>query len=95
MRTVNIAALKNQLSRYLNEVREGEELLVRDRSLPIAKIVPLHQADETEAEELALAAAGKLRLPEASLPRSFWSMPAPRVSLKRAVAAVRAERDED
>jgi prevent-host-death family protein len=95
MRTVNIATLKNELSRYLNEVRQGEELLIRDRNVPIAKIVPLQQAGEPEAEELALVAAGKLRLPEASLPASFWSMPAPRVSLKRAVAAVRAERDED
>jgi prevent-host-death family protein len=95
MRSVNIAALKNELSRYLNEVRQGEELLIRDRNIPIAKIVPLPQADEREAEELTLAAAGKLRLPDASLPASFWSMPAPRVSLKRAVAAVKAERDDD
>jgi len=33
MRTVTIAALKNQLSRYLNEVRQGEELLIRDRKV--------------------------------------------------------------
>jgi prevent-host-death family protein len=95
MRSVNIAALKNELSRYLKQVREGEELLIRDRNVPIAKIVPLPQADELEAEELALAASGKLRLPDAPLPASFWSMPAPRLSLKRVVAAVKAERDED
>jgi len=95
MRSVNIAALKNELSRYLNEVRQGEELLIRDRNVPIAKIVPLQKVGEPEAEELTLAAAGKLRLPDASLPASFWSMRAPRVSLKRAVAAVKAERDED
>lgn len=95
MRTVNIAALKNELSRYLSEVRQGEELLIRDRNTPIAKIVPLAQAGEPEAEDLALAAEGKLRLPEAALSVSFWSMPAPRVALKRVVAAVQAERDED
>ena len=95
MRSVNIAALKNQLSRYLNEVRQGEELLVRDRKTPIAKIIPLAQAAEAEAEERALAAEGKLRLPEAPLPLSFWSLPAPRVSSKHVVAAVEAERDED
>lgn len=95
MRTVNIAALKNGLSRYLNEVRHGEELLIRDRRIPIAKIVPLPQAAEPEAEEVALAAAGKLRLPEAALPASFWSMPAPRVALRRIIAAVEAERDEE
>lgn len=93
MRSVNIADLKNRLSRYLNEVREGEELLVRDRNLPIAKIVPLSMAN-IAAEDLSLVASGQLRLPEARLPASFWSMPAPRVSLKRAVAAVTAEREE-
>lgn len=94
MRSVNIADLKNRLSRYLNEVREGEELLVRDRNLPIAKIVPLSMADDIATEDLSLVASGQLRLPEARLPASFWSMPAPRVSLKRAVAAVTAEREE-
>jgi len=98
---VNIAALKNGLSRYLAEVRQGEELLIRDRKVPIAKIVPLRafgQDGEPEAEELALAAASKLRLPEAALPASFWSMPAPRLALKRVVAAVqavRADRDDE
>jgi prevent-host-death family protein len=95
VRSLNIAALKNELSRHLNEVRHGEELLIRDRNVPIAKIVPLQQAGEPQAEELALVAAGKLRLPQASLPASFWTMPAPRVSLERTVAAVKAERDED
>ena len=93
MRIVNIAALKNQLSRYLDEVRRGNEVLVRDRKTPIARIVPL--ARDPETEEAALVAAGQLRLPEAALPASFWSMPAPRVPMRRIVAAVNAERDEE
>ena len=95
MRSVNIAALKNQLGRYLNEVRQGEEVLVRDRKVPIAKIIPIREANEAGTEELILAAGGKLRLGEGALPESFWSMPAPRVSRKRVLAAVQAERDED
>jgi hypothetical protein len=53
--------------------------------------VPL-AAGNTEAEELALAAAGLLRLPEASLPDEFWSTPAPRVPMGNILAAIRAER---
>lgn len=94
MRSVNIAELKNHLSAYLNEVREGEEILIRDRNLPIAKIVPIIQADDLDAELLALAASGKARLPEVALPRSFWSMPAPKIPMKKLVAALRADRDE-
>lgn len=92
MRSVNIADLKNRLSRYLQEVREGEELLVRDRNLPIAKIVPV-STSEIDSEDLALVATGQLRLPEIRLPASFWAMPAPRVSIKRAAAAVSADRE--
>ena len=94
MRSVNIADLKNRLSRYLSEVREGEELLVRDRNTPIAKIVPLSSEHDADAEDLSLVASGQLRLPEARLPASFWAMPAPRVSIRRAAAAVAAEREE-
>jgi prevent-host-death family protein len=94
MRSVNIADLKNRLSQYLSEVREGEELLVRDRNMPIARIVPLSLEHDADAEDLSLVASGQLRLPEARLPASFWVMPAPRVSIKRAAAAVTAERQE-
>ena len=94
MQSVNIAHLKNHLSGYLNRVRGGEEVLIRDRNVPIAKIVPLPSAGDLGAEELALAAPGILRLPEAPLPHSFWSMPAPRLSVRRAVAALTSDRGE-
>ncbi len=91
MRSVNIADLKNRLSAYLNEVREGREIIVRDRNRPIARIVPL-SATNMDAEERALVASGQLRPPETRLPESFWSMPAPRVSLRRVIAAIMADR---
>ena len=54
-------SIENELSRYLNEVREGEELLIRDRRVPIAKIVPLKQAGEPEAEETSEAAGRRTK----------------------------------
>jgi len=95
MRTVNIADLKNNLSAHLERVRAGEELLVKDRNRPIARLVPLSSGDDVDAEEMELAAAGLIRLPTSNLPNSFWKMPAPQVSLKDAVSAVTSERDED
>lgn len=99
MRSANIAELKNHLSSYLNYVRAGEEVVIRDRNRPIAKIVPLPtRIDDEEAE---LVAAGLLRLPERSRPlnKAFWDtffkMPGPRIPFEVAVAAVVAERDED
>jgi prevent-host-death family protein len=62
MRSVNVAELKNRLSKYLTFAKGGEEVIIRDRNLPVAKLVPFC-ADGSE-EELLLVAAGKMRLPK-------------------------------
>lgn len=54
MPTVNVAELKNSLSRYLRVVRAGGELIIKDRDRPIARIVPFDPApDECEARLIA------------------------------------------
>ena len=95
MKSVNIAELKNRLSVYLNEVKSGEEILVRDRDKPVARIVPLARSKDEDQELLALASQGKLRLGSGHLEESFWNMPAPRVSTAALRSAVEQERDED
>ncbi|MPY86300.1 MAG: type II toxin-antitoxin system prevent-host-death family antitoxin [Luteitalea sp.] len=91
MKSVNIAKLKNHLSAYLNDVKAGEEILVRDRQVPVARIVPF-RADHYETERLRLAAEGKLRLGSgAPLGASFWKMPGPRL----AIDDIRRVIDED
>ncbi|MCJ7797595.1 MAG: type II toxin-antitoxin system prevent-host-death family antitoxin [Thermoleophilia bacterium] len=43
MRTVTIAELKNNLSRYLREVRQGEDINILSRDVPVARLVPLER----------------------------------------------------
>lgn len=93
IRSVNVAELKNNLSAFLARVRRGEEVLVRDRDVPIARIVPLG-GDGSHEEEEALVAAGALKPADSVLPRSFWSMPAPRVKAKKLLAALTADRED-
>jgi prevent-host-death family protein len=95
MKSVNIGELKNRLSVYLNEVKAGEEILVRDRNQPVARIVPLSRSRNEDEELLALASQGKLRLGEGILDQSFWEMPAPRVSASALRRAVDRERNDD
>src|SRR5436305_13575255 len=93
MKTVNIAELKNRLSLYLNEVRTGHEVIVRDRNVPIARIVPISQSDPDD-ELRALAGQGKIRLAEDQLDEAFWDLPAPRVprdTLRRVLIRERNE----
>jgi prevent-host-death family protein len=95
MKTVNIATLKNQLSLYLNEVRAGHEVLIRDRNTPIAKIVPISPAASEDEELQLLASQGKIRLSEEDMDESFWDLPAPRVSRRALLQTLRVERDEE
>jgi len=93
MRSTNIADLRNHLTRYLKEVRAGEEIIVRDRQLPFAKIVPL--AHDDKAEDSALVAAGLMRRAEHALPTSFWRVRRASIEREAAADAVSRDRDED
>lgn len=95
MQTVNIADLKNNLSAWLERVKNGEELIVKDRNTPIARVMPLSAGEDLDAEEEALVAAGLMRLPLDKKNNDFLDYPAPEVSLDDIRAAIRAERDED
>ena len=94
MKTVNIAELKNGLSRHLIEVRSGQEILIRDRSLAIARIVPIAHDPGQDEELIALAGQGKIRLGVGLIDESFWELPAPRVPNSGLQRAVKAERDD-
>ena len=93
MRSTNIADLRNRLTQYLKEVRAGEEIVVRDRQRPIAKIIPF-TVDDDEPDDAALVAAGLMRKGSGTIPATFWRARRGRMSLKTAVAAVGADRDE-
>lgn len=72
MKKARIAELKNNLSRYLEHVRGGGTVLVLDRNLPVARIVPLHEAPRdggTDAERLTrLERRGLIRRGTGGLP---------------------------
>ena len=94
MRSVDVAELKNRLSTYLTYAKSGEVIVIRDRNLPVAKLIPFTPEDVSE-EELALVAAGAMRLPEEQLDlEQLWKMPRATVPGNAAVQAVLDERDE-
>jgi antitoxin (DNA-binding transcriptional repressor) of toxin-antitoxin stability system len=92
-RAVSIADLKTNLNAHLARVRSGEEIVIRDQRAPIAKIVPLSVTKDISADEIALAAESKVRLPKRKLPASFWKTSGPRVGTDRALELLREDRD--
>jgi len=45
---VKIAELKSKLSEYLRSVRRGNEVVIKDRETPIARIVPYEERPQRE-----------------------------------------------
>jgi antitoxin (DNA-binding transcriptional repressor) of toxin-antitoxin stability system len=93
MKTVNIAQLKDQLSRFISEVKAGQEIIIRDRSVAVARLVPMAHHATPDEELIALCSEGRIRLGEGLVEESFWKMPAPRVSGNALRNAIHAERD--
>jgi antitoxin (DNA-binding transcriptional repressor) of toxin-antitoxin stability system len=95
MKSVNVAELKNKLSSYLQLVRKGEEIIVRDRDLPIARISPCKIETVSEADRRLIASG--LMKPPAHGPinwKKFSSMPGPDLSENMARRAILEEREE-
>ena len=65
-KAVGIRELKTHLSRYVKEVKGGEEILVSERGRIVARIVPVEPASEAARLQtmlLKLSAEGKIILP--------------------------------
>lgn len=85
MRIVNIGELKNQLSGYLQYVKNGEEIVIRDRSVPVARILPFRHSASWD-REAQLVASGALKMPEEEMDWSqFFLSPVGDVSREVAV----------
>lgn len=96
MKSVNIAELKDRLSTYVKCARNGEEVIIRDRNMPVAKIVPFVPGNASE-EELQLVAEGKMRLPERPLSDldEIWEVPPTRkLKGRKAIEALLVDRIE-
>ncbi|MEZ5239717.1 MAG: type II toxin-antitoxin system prevent-host-death family antitoxin [Microthrixaceae bacterium] len=81
---VGVRDLKNNLSRYLSRVREGEEVIVTDRGQPVARLSALDPSTDRLAE---LIAAGVVRPAK----RSTRSRPARRIRSRGSVSDLVAE----
>ncbi len=77
MNTAGVAQLKARLSSYLKRVKAGQEVLITERGVPVAKLTPLDGEEWRKTRRERLARAGLIRLGRGRLPRSFFSTPLP------------------
>jgi len=95
MKYAKIGELRDGLSRYIDEVREGTEILVLDRDRPVARIVPAGGASPApggDAERLLdLERRGLLRRGKGRYPAVLGKQP---VKVQGSVLAdLRSERE--
>lgn len=89
-----IAKLKANLSRYLSRVKAGEEILVTERNVPVARLVPVGETGASHEDLRDLERQGLIRLGSGRLPRDFWKLPRPRDAHGLVRKAVTEEREE-
>ena len=61
--TANVAQIKARLSEYLRHVKNGSEVLITERGVPVARLVPLAPDERRATREERLIRAGALRPP--------------------------------
>jgi prevent-host-death family protein len=49
MRTINVHQAKTNLSKLLSDVELGEEIIIANRGVPVAKLIPFHGASHRRA----------------------------------------------
>jgi prevent-host-death family protein len=95
MKTAATTELKASLSEYLSKVKAGEEVLVTERGIPVAKIVPIKRRDmKLSAHLKSLERAGLVRIGIGKLPDGFWDLPRPKDMEGAAMKALLIEREE-
>jgi antitoxin (DNA-binding transcriptional repressor) of toxin-antitoxin stability system len=80
MKTATITQVKNQLSAFIDMVRQGETILVLDRTVPVAKIEsPTSREQADEGDSLGfLERGGVLGRGRGTLPKGFFAAKLPR-----------------
>jgi prevent-host-death family protein len=68
-----VRELKNQLSRYLGRVRDGEEVIVTDHGRPIARLVAVDASSDRLNDLVRAGLVRPARSPRSPLPRPVRS----------------------
>jgi prevent-host-death family protein len=74
-KSAGVAEVKANLSRYLEQVKAGREVLITERGNPVAKLVPLERAATRESREDRLARRGLLVLGRGRFSRALLTPP--------------------
>ena len=94
MKEISIRELHRRTGVWVRSARKYGSILVRDRNMPVAKLVPFF-GDEGSEEELLLVAAGKMRLPKTPVRvEELLRIPTGKVGAREGIQALLDDREE-
>jgi prevent-host-death family protein len=80
MESESISSAKNRLSALIKLVQGGEAVMITDRGVPVARLVPVRSGSGVPARVLGLAQQGLARLPEEAPAAGWLDLPWPAVA---------------
>jgi prevent-host-death family protein len=78
MKMATVTDVKNGLSALLDQVKAGETVVVTDRGVPVARIVPVLASGDATGRLERWTRAGIVRAGSGSLPVNLLAGPSPR-----------------
>jgi prevent-host-death family protein len=94
-RTVSVVELKARLSEQLRVVKAGNELVVTERGVPVARLMPLDEEERKSSRRMRLAREGTLKPGRGRLPKILQTAPTGDGVGSDVLAALLEERGED
>jgi prevent-host-death family protein len=79
MRSASVSEAKNGLSALLREVQGGATVVITDRGVPVARLVPAVSTRGVSPRLVALAQQGLAVLPEVQPAAAWLKLPRPRL----------------
>ena len=74
-RTASVVELKARLSEHLRQVKSGHELIVTERGIPVARMLPLDDSARRSTRRLRLTRSGALKPGRGKLPPALKKAP--------------------
>jgi prevent-host-death family protein len=74
-RTASVADLKARLSEHLRLVKSGHEVVVTERGVPVARMLPLDDGERRSTRRFRLARTGILKPGKGKLPAALEQPP--------------------
>ena len=87
-RTATVVELKARLSEHLRLVKAGHEVIITDRNVPVARLVPLDDSERRSTRRLRLTRAGMVKPGTGKLPALLKRPPAAKAAATGAVDAL-------